>query len=152
MSVRMERCAEHENARVAEGVRRALAEFVPPEGVTDPAEIARLRNEAERLALFEASKEATLARKYEAAAERSFFRALKELRAHERWVKAAEEAELDEELGSFLPGEMTHEEFDAMCAAEMATPLVGPVSTAGSVDLSALRGRIDVPITVGKGR
>ena len=83
MSVRMERCGEHENALMAEHVRKALAEFVPPEGASE-AEIARLRIEVERRALMDPSKEATLARKYELSAERGFFRALKELRIHER--------------------------------------------------------------------
>ena len=152
MSVRMERCATHENACSTEHVRRALAEFVPPEGVTDPAEIARLRQAVERRALFDASKEASLARKYEAAAERGFFRALKELRLHEKRVKAAEAEELEEKLGSILPGEMTHEEFDALYAREMSPPPRGPASPARSVDFSAMRGRVDVPIAIGKRR
>ena len=42
--------------------------------------LARLRAEAGDRALFDPSKEATLARRYEAAAERGFFKALKELR------------------------------------------------------------------------
>jgi hypothetical protein len=104
MSVRMERCAEHENAVLADRVREALDEFVPPEVVTDPTEIARLRQAAERRALFDSSKEARLARKYEAAAERSFFRALKELRLLEKRAKAAEFEVAEEELGSILPG------------------------------------------------
>ena len=152
MSVRMDRCATHENACSTERVRRARAEFVAPEGVTDPAEIARLRQAVERRALFDPSKEASLARKYEAAAERGFFRALKELRLLEGQAKAAEAEALEEKLGSILPGEMTHEEFDALYAREMSTPPRGPASPAGSVDLSAMRGRVDVPIAIGKRR
>ena len=53
MSVRMERCVEHENAAMTARVRRAEADFVPPEGV-DAAEVARLRTEAGKLALFDA--------------------------------------------------------------------------------------------------
>ena len=152
MSVRMERCAEHENAVTTEQVRRALDEFTPPEGVVDPAEIAKLRAEVERRALFDASKEAGLARKYEAAAERGFFRALKELRQHERQLKAAEDEAFEERLGSILPGGMADEEFDAMYA-EAATPTPrGHASPVGSVDLSAMRGRVDVPISIGKRR
>ena len=152
MSVRMERCAEHENAVTTEQVRRALDEFVPPEGITDAAEIARLRDSVERRALFEASKEASLARKYEASAERGFFRALKELRLHERRMKAAEAEALETELASILPGGMPDEEFDDLYAEAASTPARGNVSPAGSVDLSASRGRVDVPMSIGKRR
>ena len=112
LSVRMERCVEFENATLTERVRRAEADFVPPEGV-DEAEATRLRTEAGTRALFAPSKEATLARKYEAAAVRSFFRSLKELRQHEKAVKAVQEEMFEEKLASILPGEMTDEEFDA---------------------------------------
>ena len=152
MSVRMERCAKHENAALTEQVRRALDEFVPPEGVTDPAEVARLRKAAEHRALFDASKTASLARKYEAAAERGFFRALKELRQHERQLKAAEDEAFEEKLASILPGEMTDEEFDARYAEEMATTPRGYAPTAGSVDFGSLGGRVDVPMSIGKRR
>ena len=152
MSVRMERCSEHEKAMLTERVRRALEEFVVPEGVTDPAEIAKLRSEVERRALFDDSKAAGLARKYEAAAERGFFRALKELRQHERQVKAAEAQAIDEKLASFLPGAMTDEEFDAHYAREMAAAPRGYASTAEPIDFATLGGRVDVPITIGKRR
>ena len=152
MSVRMERCAEHETAVLTEQVRRALDEFVPPEGVVDAAEIARLRAAAERRALFDASKAADLARKYEAAAERGFFRALKELRQHERRLKAAEDEAFEEKLASILPGEMTDEEFDARYAEEMSTTPREYAPTAGSVDFSAMGGRVDVPMSIGKPR
>ena len=64
------------------------------------------REEAGRRALFDPSKEATLARRYEAAAERGLFRALKEFRQVER--EAAENPQLAsppafEPLGSFFP-------------------------------------------------
>ena len=152
MSVRMERCAEHENAATVERVRQALDEFTPPEGVDDPAEVGKLRGEVERRALFDASKEATLARKYEAAAERGFFRALKELRLLERRHKAAESAEFEETLGSILPGEMTDDEFDRLCeesgmprpsAAEFGLP---------TGDRGVSKGRFDVPVAVGQRR
>jgi hypothetical protein len=166
MSVRMERCAQHENATLAEHARRAQDEFVPPEGVTDPAELAKLRHAEERRALFDASKEATLARKYEAAAERSFFRALKELRTHERQVKAAQAEELEAELGSFLPGEMTDEEFDRLEAeaaredAELAQlarsrgiPTPPPMARGASAPRSAAPGdSFDLPFSIGRPR
>jgi hypothetical protein len=60
--------------------------------------------------VFDPSPEATLARKYEAAAERGLFRALKELRASEKAFASAggPAATVNvpaacEELGSFLP-------------------------------------------------
>lgn len=152
MSVRMERCGELENAALTEHVRRVLAEFVPPEGVTDAAEIARLRKEVERRALVDVSKEASLARKYEAAAERSFFRALKELRLHEKAMKAAEAEMFEEKLGSILPGAMSDDEFDALYAEAVLPTPRGHASPVGSVDFSTSKGRIDVPISIGKRR
>ena len=67
-SVRMERCVEYEKAMLTERVRLAEAAFVPPEGV-DAATAERSREEAGRRALFDPSPEATLARRYEQAAE-----------------------------------------------------------------------------------
>ncbi len=129
LSVRLERCATHETAVLADRVRRAEADFEAPEGL-DPAEERKLREAAGHRALFDASAEASLARKYEAAAERGFFRALKELRQHERALRAAEAASEDEALGSILPGELSDEEFDAMYA-ELGVPEAGdsPIST-----------------------
>ena len=68
LSARLERCAAHEAAVLAERVRHAEADFKAPEGL-DPARERRLRQEAGHRALFDASAEASLARKYEAAAE-----------------------------------------------------------------------------------
>ena len=155
MSVRMERCARYENITSTDRVRRALDEFVPPEGA-DEAEIARLRGELSLQASFDPSREASLARKYEAAAERGFFRALKELRLIEKTHKA-EEAEFEAEmtqagLGSFSPGDMTDAEFDAMLARE--TPKAPPQGsrTAAPVDLGGPMDRFDVPLTIGRRR
>ena len=154
MSVRMERCATHENAALTEHVRRALDEFVPPEGVTDEAEVARLRKEAERRAQFDASKEASLARKYEAAAERGFFRALKELRQLEKQSKADESAVEEEAyrraLGSFLPLEK------GVVAAEPEPPAPAPMPAPRAVKqprtilLEHIPGYSDVPFTIGR--
>ena len=163
MSVRMERCATHENAALTEHVRRAVDEFAPPEGVTDPAEIARLRKEAERRAQFDASREAGLARKYEASAERGFFRALKELRLHEKAVKAADSmARVEayhEELGSFLPHEEIDADLDEIEAKfdardlEFAMPAPSkPARTVAPAGYPAARGVVDVPFTIGRAR
>ena len=104
--VRMDRSVLQETAALSERVRQAEADFEAPEGL-DADEVDRLRLEAGRRAMFDPSKEATLARKYEAAAERGFFRALKEFRQVERDAKAAtsgtDVAAAREQLASFFP-------------------------------------------------
>ena len=114
MSVRMQRCLNQETAKLSERVRRVMAEFQPPEGV-DAVQAERLRIEAGNMALFDDSKEGILAQKYEAAAERCFFRSLKELRqlkqasTEEQSKDAGSAAMLAQvkatmtQLGSFLP-------------------------------------------------
>jgi hypothetical protein len=88
-------------AQVAE-LREELEHF-------DATALERDRAEAAERALFDPSPEATLARKYEAAAERGFYRALKELREVEA-AAARRESDVSEDdaadcapLGSFLP-------------------------------------------------
>ena len=161
-SIRMDRSVEQETAAISERVRRAEAEFVAPEGVS-AEEAARLRAEAGRRAMFDPSKEATLARKYEAAAERGFFRALKELRQIEKQAKALDPAVQAEvfrqELGSFLAQEKRDEEFDAM-AAEFDAMDPGPTEATPEIISRAIAraysstpgGRVDVPFTIGRGR
>ena len=122
-SVRMERAADQQLVAMTRRIREVEAEFVAPEGV-DPAQAAKLRSEAVRFAMFDPSKEATLARKYENAAERAFFRSLKELRQRDREARAARKAEfhqqVQERVGSILaesrstPDEDAY--FDAMYA------------------------------------
>ena len=162
LSVRMDRCVEQEAASLSERVRRAEDEFVAPEG-GDAEEAKRLRAEAGRRAMFDPSKEATLARKYEAAAERGFFRALKELRQLEGQAKATDPAVSAEtfarELGSFLSYEPMDAEFDAM-ARDLGE--MGPepaVATPEIISRAIARayaptsgGRVDVPFTIGRGR
>ncbi len=84
LSVRLDRCAQHEAASLAGRVERAVAEFDAGrgerEGVADEA-TAQARSRAADLALFDPSAEASLARRHEAAAERGLYRALGELRA-----------------------------------------------------------------------
>ncbi len=151
LSARMERCVEYETAMLTERVRRAQADCEVPEG-SDAAEEHRLRSEAGRRALFDPSKEAALSRKYEADAERNFLRCLKELRQHERALDAAEEDRIDEGLASIIPGAMTDEEFDEMEAEQARRGPRGPVPSADLADLLAARGRVDLPITVGRRR
>ncbi len=155
LSVRMERCVEFENTTLTDRVRRAEAEFVPPEGV-DATEAAKLRVEAGKLAMFDASREATLARRYEAAAERGFFRALKELRQLEKDAKAAKD-ELaddltDEMLGSFSELKKLDEEFGALYPDEAPLAARTRFSTPRAPEPAATRGPVDVPITIGRRR
>ena len=149
MSVRMEVCANHETAMSTDRVRQALAEIEYPEGVTE-AEAFKIRAEVTDRAMVDTSKEATLARKYEAASVRGFFQAIKELRQHEKAVKAAQAEMLGEESGSFLPGEMSDEEFDRL-EAEFSSPTPRkPSNRVESDDFGTLKGRVDVPISISK--
>jgi len=151
MSVRMEICANHETAMLTERVRQALAEIEYPEGVTE-AEAFKIRAEVTNRAMFDTSKEATLARRYEASAVRGFFNALKELGLIKKREEAARVEMFEEKLGSFLPGEMTDDDFDRL-EAEFSPPSPrkagGPVAR---VDLSKYVSGVDVPIAIGKRR
>ena len=104
-SLRMERSVDQQTAALSEHIRQVEADFVAPEGL-DEAQVARLRAEAARRAMFDTSREATLARKYEAAAERGFYRAIKELREFRKPAKglgpAADSEAFHKELGSIL--------------------------------------------------
>jgi hypothetical protein len=152
MAVRMDRCADLETASLTERVRRVLGEFVPPEGV-DAFEAERLRDEAARRAMFDSSKDSCLARKYEAAAERGFFKALKELRQLNEQAKAtspvaemvAQAKTSLAELGSFLPA-----------APKPALPPSKPVPSPTKASLNAwdpfAPTHFDVPISIGKRR
>jgi hypothetical protein len=153
-SVRMERAADQQTAALSERVRRVEAEFVAPERVSSE-EADRLKAEAARRAMFDPSKEATLARKYEAAAERGFFRALKELREMDKSARA--EAGADAALqaqammGSFLrmqeEGRELDARFDAMEAELGPPPLIPP--SRSPYPAPSLPG-FDLPITIGK--
>ncbi len=155
-SVRMERGADQQTAALTERVRQVEADFVPPEGVSAD-EAARLRSEACRIAMFDPSKEATLARKYEAAAERGFFRAIKELQKMQRSARAGAKVDvaLDAQalMGSFLrdqeAGRLLDERLDAMEAELGLPPLPQPDRSAY---LAQLKAGIDLPITVGRPR
>jgi hypothetical protein len=77
--------------QLREKLRKQLAGLIAAEvaslraqrAALDPQERARERARAADLALFDPSKEATLARRYEASAERGFYRALRALREAE---------------------------------------------------------------------
>jgi hypothetical protein len=155
LSVRMERCVEHENANLIDRARQAEADFVAPEGVDDALAV-KLRAEAVKRAMFDPSKEATLARRYEAAAERGFYRALRELRQIEKAAKAAREEAIDrtvrETLASFSDFNEQAGAFEAEFFDEdLRTPsrlVRQPVPS----DLVTPRRPTEVPITVGRRR
>jgi hypothetical protein len=155
LSVRMDRGVSQETAALSERVRQAEADFLAPEGLDESA-IARLRAEAGVRAMFDPSREACLARKYEAAAERGFFRALKELRQLETQSKASSPG-IDEEmfkksLGSFLQFEKEDAEFDAMYPEEAPMLPTKASSRFEPAPLPPIGGRFDVPITIGRSR
>jgi hypothetical protein len=155
LAVRMEKCAERDLAAMEKRVVEAMSEVEEPED-GDPAEWARLQSEAGRLAAFDPSKEACLARRYEAAAERGFYRALKEFRLVEKSEKSIDpdrkEAIFRNELASFLDLSKLDAEFDAEYP-EMALPLIK-----SHLDESFFEARtgsnrpVDVPITIGRAR
>lgn len=159
LSVRAERCVRHENAVLTDRVRKAEAEFVAPEGV-DEDTAARLRAEAGKLALFDDSKAATLARKYEAAARSGFLRALKELRTLAKAAEAALEAKVDEQMASFLRPKakaeepnlrgMSRSELEALYAERCAKAGISPAERARSVGLVGIAERFEAPFAVGK--
>ena len=151
-SVRMERAADQQSVALTRRIRQVEADFVAPEG-GDPAEVARLRSEAVRFAMFDPSPEATLARKYESAAERSFFRCLKELQRRDREIEAVREAEsvqqVEPTMGSFLEAARILQEEDAYFDAmykKLNIPLPSTTSRPSN------RPGADVPVTASRPR
>jgi hypothetical protein len=91
-------------------IEREMAALRAAREALDPEQRAQERALASELALFDPSDEATLARRYEAAAERGLFRALRELRAAEAAVAASavpdatvKSSRPSNELASFRP-------------------------------------------------
>jgi hypothetical protein len=159
-SVRMERAADQQAAALSEHVRRVDAEFVAPEGV-DEARAAELRDEATRRAMFDPSREAALARQYEAAAERSFFRALKELRVLEKKQAKVAQPAMDEQaflkvLASFSQTnqqiDRKLDEMEAKYPESAPTPASKPQKRIEPGYLASIDDIFDVPIAIGKRR
>jgi hypothetical protein len=171
LAVRMDRSSDQAMATLAERARQAREDFEAPEGL-DADQVERLRASAAARAMFDPSKEATLARKYEAAAERGFYRALKELRQLKKEsspgqdqvsspasVVAAEARSSMARLGSFLQGEMPAR---PVSAPPVPTPRPTPskplpVASKGSMaawDPFAPTSptAFDVPIMIGRAR
>jgi hypothetical protein len=151
LAVRMEKCADRELADTAERVARAMIEFEPPEGISE-AESNRLRAEAGRAASFDPSQQACLARRYEAAAERGFYRALKELRLVEKQPSPIDPArQLDlarQELGSFLEMTKSH----ARDPEPLRSTPQNRLDQVAPPPLPRSTGIVDVPFTIGKPR
>ncbi len=149
-AVRMDRAADQQTAALSERVRQVEAEFVAPEGVSIE-EAALLRAEAVRVAMFDPSKEAALVRRYEAAAERNYFRCLKELRDRERSRKADPVSESRELLGSFMrmqeENRKMDERMDKLGAELGLPPLVMPQDAYNPPPIGP---GFDLPFTIGR--
>jgi hypothetical protein len=139
-------------------VRQVEAEFVAPEGASDE-EAEQFRAEAVRAAMFDPSKEAVLARKYEGAAERSFYRALKQLRQmelHTETLLKAETAEnhsaqMDAMLGSILAAKREGDQIDAeLDAMEARLDMLPDRRSARSAQFASMVEEVDVPMTIGR--
>jgi hypothetical protein len=161
MSVRMQRCVNQETAKLSQRVRRVMAEFQAPEGV-DAVQAERLRIEAGNMALFDDSKEGILARKYEAAAERCFFRSLKELRQLKQ-VGVKEESKdkgsaamlaqvktTMSQLGSFLPAKPKPPAATPKPQLAPSKPVHKPIPASLADWDPFAPTHFDVPIAVGK--
>jgi hypothetical protein len=166
MAVRMDRSVAQESAALAERIDRAEAEFDADwpevEGRDDP-DREKMRVQAAHLAFFDPSKEAALARKYEAEAERCFFRSLNELRQVERQAKSAgigqEVESARSPLGSFLPAETLPSARDLRAAAPApkgvvpaSNPRPKPVPAVHVSPRMPIGGSFDVPFSIGRAR
>jgi hypothetical protein len=154
-SVRMERGASQEAASLSKLIRQAEEDFVAPEGL-DEATVAQLRAEACGRAMFDPSREATLARQHEAAAERGFFKALKELRQLEKETKASapkgDDAIFQKTMASFFQMENKLNQVEARLSDH------SPITPLKTRDLSKpgyqtpIDDIFDVPISIGRRR
>ena len=127
--------------RLVELIDIELAKLEALKATIDVEAIALDREEAPIRAMFDTSKEAILARKYEAAAERAYYRAMNGFEgAQELTPQVAEESRFDpipgDELGSFssgpIPGELEADpevETGPETSLGAEKPARGPVST-----------------------
>jgi hypothetical protein len=159
-SVRMERGADQQTASLTEHVRQVAENFVAPEGATEE-EADQLCSEAIRIAMFDPSKEAALARRYEATAQRIFLRCIKELRQSQRAAKAEAKAEIKGNatqqfqtmMGSFFQEQKANRqmdaEFDALYAEYDMPKSARPTNSPHS---AAMTSKIDLPISAARRR
>jgi hypothetical protein len=155
LSVRLDRAMMLDTIAVDDRVAKAKAECDVPEGAS-AAEAARLRVDAGRRAMFDSSEEELLARKYEAATERSLHRVLKELRQVEKAASAEfpppSEESLEELMGSILQNQS---ELDALIAKSEKSLDLPPFERQDRLQpsyLPPIGGGIDVPFAIGKRR
>ncbi len=157
-AVRMERSVLQETAALNERILEAQAEAKAND--EDPIE-------AGHRAMFDPSKDACLARKYEAAAERGFFRSIKEFRQHQKSEIAPSAAKAEaaatrksmEKLGSFFPEVISPPAPVKPAAATPSTPpktsskpAPAPVKTTFPAWNPVFKGSVNVPITIGRAR
>ena len=151
LSIRLDRCVSYETASLRRRIRQAEADFVAPAGV-DAATLEQLKAEARALAMFDPTPEGNLARRHEAATERSFHRALKELHRLERSARMASarssEAVVEQTLASFLQWQKDDDAMDARFPELNPKNPLSPTKRFESVDLSP----VDVPFTIGRRR
>jgi hypothetical protein len=155
-SVRAERGADQQTAALTQRLRQVEADFVAPEGVDEATE-AKLRNEAVRIATLDTSKEGILARKYEVAAERGFYKAIKLLRQMEREGEALLKAEENERVDAMMASILSRknefqkmdDDFDALCD-RMDMPM--RTRPANFPQTPAMEGQVDIPMTIGRSR
>jgi hypothetical protein len=98
--------------RLAELIDREVERLEAHRTTFDLEEVSRERTDSIDRVLFDPSKEATQARKYEGAAERSLYKALRELRQLQKAKARDEPQKIDaeeSELGSFFPGDAAAE-------------------------------------------
>ena len=159
LSVRMDRSVTQESAAISENVRLAKAAFVAPEGL-DEKTVAMLRQEAGDIALFDPSKAACLARQYEAAAQREFYRAFKEVRQIEKEAKAAlagpevgaAAAARAAVMGSFSQLESMASLLETLPKVSPRPTPTNPPRTVSMVENAPAGGVFDVPFAIGRAR
>ena len=158
LSVRMDRSVAQESAAISENVRQAKATFVAPEGL-DEKTIAMLRQEAGDIALFDPSKGACLARQYEAAAQREFYRALKEVRQIEKEAKVAlagpevgAAAARAAVMGSFSQLESMASLLETLPKTSPRPTTTNPPRMAPMVENAPAGGVFDLPFAIGRAR
>jgi hypothetical protein len=153
LSVRLDRCVSHEAATLSDRIRQVEADFVAPEDA-DPATTQQLKAEAKARAMFDPSREANLARKYEAAAERGFYRALKELRELKKQARASQPEDaaeaLRETLASFSQLQHQASAFGSDFFDENPRTPARPQRRPETIPSPAFAGPVDVPMTIGR--